>query len=334
MIMFIKSVLSLLTSFACFISSPIFGNFAAGYEPLKDDCNINFAVISDVHMTDESARRDILELGLYDMDKAEDKLDALVMSGDMTDHGNSYQYAALAEAFSKYQPADNIVMAIGNHDTWNDEIDDEHEFSQSKKLFIEYNKTIANRDVDNVYYSTVINGYTFIMMGSEESHTDAYISDEQLAWLDSELTKASADGKPVFVVSHWPLAGTHGLPLAWLDNPLFEDRTELEENDGGFGAQNDEVEAILQKYSNVFFINGHLHNGASKKSVYGYSSVETVGNVTSVNLPCYMFSNTKGSPSTGNGFVFEVYDDEVVIRTRNFTCGAWYTWEVYNVAIK
>ncbi len=334
MIVFLKTVISLLTSVACFLTSFIFGNFNAGYEPLNDGCNLNFAVISDVHMSDDTARRDILKLGLYDMDSAEEKLDALLISGDMTDHGNSDQYDALAEVFSEYQPADNIVLAMGNHDTWNDEIDDEHEFSQSKKLFIEYNKAIADREIENVYYSTVINGYTFIMMSSEASHTDAYISPEQLAWLDTELAKASTDNKPVFVVSHWPLAGTHGLPLTWLDNPLFEDQTELEENDGSFGAQNDEVKAILQKYNNVFFINGHLHNGASKKSIYGYSSVETVDNITSINLPCYMFSNTKGAPVMGNGFVFEVYDDEVVIRTRNFTGGVWYTWDVYNVTLQ
>ncbi len=334
MIAFIKTVISILTTIACMISSPIFGNFNRGYEPLKDDCKINFAVISDIHMTDETARRDMLELGLYDMDKADEKLDAIVMAGDMTDHGNSTHYQMLADAFAKYTPADNIVMAMGNHDTWNNEIDEEHEFSQSKKLFIEYNKTIANRDIENVYYSTVINGYTFIVMSSESNNTDAYISPAQLAWLDSELSKASADNKPVFVVSHWPLAGTHGLPLTWLDNPAFEDTSDLDETDGSFGDQNDEVEAILQQYNNVFFISGHLHNGASDNSIYGYASVETVENVTSINLPSYMYSNTKGSPSNGNGFVFEVYDNEVIIRTRNFSGGVWYTSEVYNITLK
>ncbi len=325
MIVFIKVVLSVLTSIACMLSSFVFGDFAAGYEPVKAECNINFAVISDIHMTDETARRDMLELGLYDMDKAEQKLDALVLAGDTTDMANSKQYALVEEAFSKYTPADNIIMAMGNHDTWNDEDINDDRYIESERLFIEYNKKIAGRDIDKVYYSTTVNGYTFIVLGSEEDHTYGYISSEQLTWLDDELSKASVQGKPIFVISHWPLADTHGLPDSWGSNPA----------DGTF-AENISVDinSILQKYENVFLISGHVHNGAAKESIYGYSSVETYGNVTSINLPSYMYPGIKGSVSNGNGFVFEVYDDEVIIRTRNFSGGVWRTFDVYNAELK
>ncbi len=324
MIVFIKTVLSVLTAVSCMLTSFIFGDFAAGYEPLKDDCKITFGVISDIHMTDETARRDMLELGLYDMDNAEQRLDALVLAGDTTDMANSAQYALVEEAFSKYTPADNIIMAIGNHDTWNNEDINDDRYIESEKLFIEYNKKIADRDIDKVYYSTVVNGYTFIVMGSEDDHTDGYISTEQLSWLDSELSKASLQDKPVFVISHWPLADTHGLPDAWgsdSSDATFAENASVDVNN------------ILQKYKNVFLISGHVHNGTAKESIYGYSSVESYDNLTSVNLPSYMYPGIKGSVSNGNGFVFEVYDDEVVIRTRNFTGGVWYTCEVYNISL-
>ncbi len=333
MVMVLKAVLSVLTSIACFLTSFIFGDFNAGYDPLKEDCSFNFAVISDIHMTEETARRDMLRLGLDDMHNAENKLDALVLSGDMTERARAEQYAMLADAFSGYEPAENIIMSVGNHDTWNDDIDEEHEFSESERLFIEYNKKIADRDIDKVYYSTVIDGYTFISMSSEYNHTDAYISDAQLDWLDAELAKASVSGKPIFVISHWPINGTHGLPRTWLDNPIVEDESELEPDEGGFGEQSDAVEAILNKYKNVFLISGHLHNGVANDSMYGYSSVEKVGNINSVNLPSYMYLGIKGATTNGLGFVFEVYDDEVVIRTRSFTGGVWYTQNVYTVEL-
>lgn len=76
-------------------------------------------------------------------------------------------YERAEEAFSKYSPAENIILAVGNHDTWNDEIDEEHEYEESKKLFIEYNKKIADRELDKFYYSTVVNGYTFIVLGAD-----------------------------------------------------------------------------------------------------------------------------------------------------------------------
>ncbi len=321
----VKSVLSVILSSLCFFFSPVFGNFAGDYSPKKDGCLLNFAVISDIHMTDETARRDMLALGLIDMQQAEAPLDALVLAGDMTDHANRSQYEMLESAFANYTPAENIIMAVGNHDTWCGDVEEEFEFSESKNLFIEYNKKIADRDVDNVYYSTTVNGYTFIMLSSEYNHTDAYISDSQLEWLDGELKKASKSGNPIFVVSHWPINGSHGLPLTWLDNPLTEDTKELEPDDGGFGAQSDQVEAILQKYENIFLISGHLHNGLAENSRFGYSSVEKRGNITSINLPSYMYMGIKGAPSNGLGFQFEVYENEVLIRARCFTAGVWYT---------
>ncbi len=331
MLTFVKSVVSILMSVLCFFFSPVFGDFAADFSPQKDDCKLNFAVISDIHMTDETARRDILALGLLDMQQADTPLDALVMSGDMTERASRVQYDMLESAFSMYTPAKNIIMAVGNHDTWCSDVEDEFEFEESKKLFIEYNKKIADRELDNVYYSTSVNGYTFIMMSSEYNHTDAYISDAQLEWLDAELAKASADGKPIFVVSHWPLAGTHGLPRTWLDNPLAGDVNELEPDEGGFGEQNDEVNSILQKYENVILISGHLHNGIANDSMYGYSSVEKVGKVTSVNLPSYMYLGMKGAVSNGLGFQFEVYENEVIIRARSFSAGIWYTQNEFSV---
>ena len=322
MVAFIKAVLSFLTTIVCTIASPVFGNFAAGYAPSKDNCNLNFAVISDIHMTDETARRDMLALGLYDMDKAEEKLDALILAGDTTDMANSKQYTLVEDAFSKYTPADNIIMALGNHDTWNDENINDYRYIESERLFLEYNKKIANRDIDKVYYSTVVNGYTFLVMGSEYDHTDAYISAEQLDWLHRELNHAGADGKPVFVISHWPLANTHGLPDIWGSDGTFAENISAD------------VENILQNYENVFMISGHIHSGLANNSIRGYSSVETHGNITSVNLPSYMYPGIAGSPSNGNGFVFEVYDDEVIIRARNFSGGVWYTSNVYNIALK
>ncbi len=327
MIIALKTFLSVLMSVLCFCSSLIFGDFAADYEPVKKDCKMQFAVISDIHMTDETARRDILELGLYDMENAESRLDALVLAGDMTDHALAGEYALLAEAFSKYNPSDNIILSIGNHDTWNNEIDSDDRFPESERLFIEYSKIISDRELEKVYYSTEINGYKFIVMSSEGDNTAAYITDKQLMWLDSELTKATAENKPAFVISHWPLENTHGLPGSWGDDP--EDGT-FKDN------RSKDVKAVLEKYENVFLISGHIHNGFAnslERKNYSFSTVEKYGSICSVNLPSYMYVGSRGTVANGTGLVVEVYDDEVVIRARSFTAGVWYTNYVYNIQL-
>lgn len=314
---FVTVVLSLLNIF----TFPMFG-FYAGEDNYRvqdaDEVKLNFAAISDIHMTDEFARVQVLKCGLWDMDHAYDELDALVLAGDLTDHGLEEEYVNLKKAFEPYSPAKEILMAVGNHDTWTDE-DDRYE--PAKENFVKYSKEITGRELTECYYTTEINGYTFIVMASEGTHTAATISDTQLQWLREEMDKASEKGLPIFVISHWPLAETHGLPESWGDE-------EPELLDGSFGDQNYEVEAILKDYENVFLISGHIHNGLvneDQTDVYGYTSVESYGSLHSINLPSYMYMGIRGRVFNGLGYSIEVYEDEVVIRARSFTSGIWYT---------
>ncbi len=294
--------------------------FMGGYKPKEAEPLLTFAAISDVHITVDPARADMLALGLADMEDASHRLNALLFCGDNTDHGYRDQYNLLAQTVAKYDPADEIILAEGNHDTWTSSKD--NDYDPAKALFIEYSKRISGRELTEAYFTTEINGYKFIVMASEYDHTDAYFSDAQLSWLDAELSAAATDGKPVFVISHWPLNGTHGLTKVWT----------LEETDpdtGGMGDQSDAVEAILKKYDNVFLISGHLHNGFSTAltqkldPIFKYTDIETEGSFHSVNLPSYMYPATRGSNFNAQGCVFEVYADKVIVRGRNFAAGAW-----------
>lgn len=322
-IAFIKGMVAVIMSVLNFFF-PVFGDFTAPTVPVKEDCRLNFAAISDLHMTEETARRDMLAFALQDMENSQHSLDALVCAGDLTDHGEKQEWEMLVDAFDDYTPAETIILSQGNHDTWTDE-----SYELSRDYFIEYSEKITGRKIDNVYYSTKVNGYTFIVMGSETDRTSAYISPEQLEWLDNEMAKAAEDGLPIFVISHWPINQSHGLPESWGDD-------EPEPDDGGFGDQSAQVEAILKAYENVFLISGHIHSGftnSTQEDVFGYLSVESHGSFHSVNLPSYMYLNPRGRIANGTGYSFEVYDNEVVIRARSFSAGIWYTDYNYTIEL-
>ena len=322
----IKSFLLVILTVLNVFTSPIFGDYMAKTEPVDpDSCKLNFAAISDIHMTDEALRSMMLEFGLSDMQNSKRRYDALVCAGDLTDHGEVQEWENLAKTFAKYDPANNIILSQGNHDTWTE--DDKYDLA--RKYFIEYNNKISGRETENEYYSTKINGYTFIMLASESDRVAAYISDAQLEWLDAEMEKASQDNLPIFVVSHWPVNQSHGLPETWGEE-------DMEPDDGGFGDQSDAVEAILKKYKNVIMISGHIHSGFVNEDqidIYNYCSVESDGTFHSVNLPSYMYMTMRGRVSNGTGFVFEVYDDTVEIRARSFSAGVWYTDYTYSIPI-
>ncbi len=324
MIAAIKTFLSILMSILNLMSFPIFGDFMAATEPLDpENCKLNFAAISDIHMTDEELRSFMLGFGLHDMENSKQQLDLLVCAGDLTDHGYADEWSMLEKSFAKYSPAKEIILAQGNHDTWTED----EGYDLARDLFIEYNEKITGRKTEHEYYSTKVNGYTFIVLASETDRTAAYISDAQLAWLAAEMETAAKDNLPIFVVSHWPLNQTHGLPETWGDD-------DMEPDDGGIGDQSAAVEEILKKYNNVFMITGHIHSGFSKESqeeINGFVSVESDGSFHSINLPSYMYMTIRGRIANGTGYQLEVYDDRVEVRARSYSAGVWYT--DYNTSI-
>ena len=336
--MFIKvfvKIISMFLTVVMTVSTPlglIEGKKEAKIAHAKEGCGVSFAVISDSHLRGNLKMifQGMLELGLEDMAGAKDRLDAVVFDGDITDGGEIDQWEVFAEAVAGYDIADNKFVVVGNHDTWGPNRDDfTNPDDGVKTTFIHYNKVVSDRDITEMYYSDTVNGYYFIALGSEADHVSATLSDAQLEWFAGEMEKAAATGLPIFVFLHQPVNGTHGLPYNW------ELKKDDPEDEGGIGDQSAQVVEILKQYDNVFFISGHIHGGFKKgASVIGpkYASVEYMENVngnkvTLINLPSYMYFDFihGGHPANGCGWVIEAYDDEVMIRARNFATGTWIT---------
>ncbi len=323
-----KNLVSIILALVNVFNLSVFGNFTSkdSYTAKnEEEILLNFAAISDVHMKEDLARMQMLKCSLFDMANAQSELDALVLTGDITNHGLTEEYENLKKAFEACSPAKDILMAVGNHDTWTD---DDDRYEPAKENFVKYSKEITGRELTECYYSTEINGYTFIVMASEGTNVAAYISDTQLQWLRAEMDKAAEKGLPIFVISHWPIAQSHGLPETWGE----EDEPNI--LDGSLGDQNYAVEEILKDYKNVFMISGHIHNGFvndSQSFLYGYTSVESDGSFHSINLPSFMYPASRGNFMNGCGYSIEVYEEEVVVRARNFTGGVWY--DDYDVTI-
>ena len=286
------------------------GDATAANQPLDpENCKLNFAVVTDVHMKEGIAGLPndlVFHLVMKDFEAADEKYDALVLVGDNTDHGYEGEWERLYNQFKGYDPADNILLAMGNHDTWTR---DGSETRTAKGLFMEYNRKITGKFTGNYYYSTTVNGYPFIFLTSEEDHTDADFSDKQIKWFK----------KPIFVICHWPINMTHGLPVSWGSDD-YDDMT------GGIGEQSAKINKILQKYDNVVMVSGHIHNGVSNaetKVELGYESLEKVGNIWSLNLPMINGINENGDWFPGTSYSIEVYEDEIVFRARNFMTGLW-----------
>lgn len=290
--------------FSVFLAIFISLGWAAGpstEDPIEfknsDDVKLSFVTVSDIHVMGDAFTKFRFESLFKDLSNSDETFNAIVMAGDLTEMGFNCEYKNFFDVLDNQTVTKNLLIATGNHDV-------RYAYKKNKPIIM--NKVEEYLGIDTKgesFYSYDINGYTFIVMGSEKQVFErAYISERQLAFLDGELQKATAEGKPAFVVCHQPLKETHGLPEVW--------------KTGDLGDQSQQVRDVLTKYKNVFYINGHLHDGMYERSVEKLSD-----GVYSINLPTYGKTNDFGVKDRGIGYVVEVYDDEILFTGRNFQKG-------------
>ncbi len=277
----------------------------------KNGANATVAALADPQISNYlTARYNPFDAACEDLSNAGDGVDSLLIAGDIAENGLLCEYQYATDKLSTAN-VDSFMMAVGNHDV---------------RLKVSYKKTVENFtrfnnnlnayvgnddfDIEALHYTYDINGYTFIVLGTDRNEfEESYFNEAQLEWLDSELAKATANGKPAFVVCHQTLKDTHGLPDTW-NSPI--------DAAGTVGEQNDELREIMNKYNNVIMISGHLHTGLGE---YTY---EKIDNFHSVNLPSTTIVNKDGDyNNAGTGFMIEIYDNHVLFRARDFAQGIY-----------
>jgi len=238
--------------------------------------------------------------------------DALLMAGDIADYGFKSEYKRFFDVLDKQKVISNLLLTIGNHDA-------RAIFKRNSKIVMDKVDSYLGTDSKGkTYYSYDINGYTFIVLCTEKRMLEkASLTKAQIDFLDKELARGTKDGKPVFVMCHQAFKFTHGLPEVW--------------KTGDMGEESDEVRAVMEKYKNVFFINGHLHGGIFEKTM---ETLNEENNVYSLSVPGYRKENNFGITDCGTGYYGEVYDDRVVFTARKFISGEYIEGDYTKFEIK
>ena len=257
------------------------------------------ALLADSQIWANSDRHWTFMAACEDIQNNAAAIDAVVLAGDLTESGDDPTDQVVIDLLAGLS-VDKKIIASGNHDV-------RLNYSHTMDRFIQDVNTLGAADytVEKPYYRVEVNGYVFVVLGSEKQRMEkAYISDEQLAFLDESLALGTEDGKPVFVICHQPLSNTHGLPGIW--------RT------GDLGEQSEKIISILKKYDNVFFLSGHTHSGFG-----GYTYDDSIPGVHLVNIPPVGKKASRSYEAAGQGIVMQVYEDRVEFKSRNFADGLW-----------
>ncbi len=265
---------------------------------------MSFIALGDTQVCNYNPTREkALIASVEDISNSSCPVNALVVAGDIAENGFQDEYDRVYDDLKK-TGIKNFIFSAGNHDIRL------RDYEQCSERFLNLQNSLnpADKAVDKLYYTYKVNGCTFIVMASERSDfEDATITIRQTKWLKEQLDIAAVDGKPVFVVLHYPLKDTHGLPDTW-SNSLWES--------GSIGDDSDTVLEILNEYDNVILITGHLHTG------FGQFSYEKIGNIDSVNVPSIGIKNKDGDYNdNGTGYFVEVSPSQVLFRARDFAKG-------------
>ena len=265
-------------------------------------CQLNFAVLSDSHIEgNNTTRYKVFARCLKDVKRNQRGEDAVVFLGDNTMNGNNTENMLFHGTVSLLLKNQKVLPVLGNHDIGNGEGD----YAQLQSRWYAYTEAFFDKKLTTPYYYDVIDGYYFIVLGTEEHSSNTMeMSDDQLEWLRFTLEDADRSGKPVFVFSHHPERASYRI------DPEY-----------AYTLTN-----ILTAYAedhDLFYFSGHTHRPLTRSSFSSYY------NFPEISLPRVTeLTGDKDNEvysGTGYGVEVEVYENEVVVRGRNFYTGEWAT---------
>lgn len=219
---------------------------------------VRFAVVSDVHIsdnsegviTDHSRSERLADLFKDSYEYAEscsyDRLDAVVVVGDMTGGGADVEYREFnAVCDENIKDGTELLVMLGNHEF----ID--YRDTDPTVAYTKY-REFVNEEVDR---HVTINGYHFVTCSYSD---DAKTFSTKKDWLREQLDAATADtpDKPVFVFQHPQPFGTVYGSVNW---------------------GNTEVASIFPSYPQVIDFSGHSHYAPTDPRSIWQGSYTAVG---------------------------------------------------------
>ena len=295
---FLRAVAAVITFFMLIPAGQ--GNTGQYDVKSPETCRLNFSVLSDSHIEGNNyARYKVFANSLQNVKRNKSGNDAVVFLGDNTMNCQNIENLLFHGAVSAILPDEKILPVIGNHDLGNGEGD----YKTLQSRWYDYTGAFFGRQLEHPYYYEVIDGYYFIVLGPESQGVyGMYISDEQYEWLEDVLAEAAKGDKPVFVFSHYPA-------------------DDAEDAEGNPSSRLADILTAFNREHSIFSFVGHTH-----MPLYLFWSFHDDG-YPEIYLPRLTQLAGNGDneiyDESGVGVEVEVYDNEVIVRGRNFYKGEW-----------
>ena len=223
---------------------------------------LRFAVTSDIHVTTADGRQAkrtadmITQMNNYAANGADgyNKLDAILIAGDLTDNGKASEYNVVSDIFTNnVKSGTKLVLAMGNHD-WNTL---KGESRDKFEMIFGNGATMMD---------SVIGGYHFITIYADSNNGWEYT--QELSSQADKLIKAAiadtGEDKPVFVIQH----------IGNVDTAVGT----CSPSDAKANTASKILANMQSKYDNLVVFSGHTHFPANDEcSIYQdkFTSINT-----------------------------------------------------------
>lgn len=281
-------------------------------EPLPTGPLMSYFILSDLHISSgDTLTGKKLRQALDDITHFDGPVDAIMLTGDLTDTGTEQDYKELRSIVSEYK-LPPVHANMGNHDYYSIWINKANNWDQaavpngksdamsreSFKKFFGY-KSLYN-DFTTKGHSILLLSQEAYVQEKPEVGEGAWYSDEQLAWFKERVKSLYQPGRPLFVMTHQPLPpnGTDGGSHQLIRAIKFRE--------------------TLKPYKNVFVFCGHRHqdfqNGTAHyvQESFHYFHNASVGRT--LNRAYQQEAKNKVQ-----GIYVQVFADKVVVRGREFS---------------
>lgn len=295
-----------------FLPRALWANYEATATEQGNDVVLRCCVMSDVHFNGKADSKETkrfkrsLEF-MYDYSAAQPykNFDALVVVGDMSNHGTENEIGLFKKAMDEgIRPGTDTFLCMGNHEF----------YGGNPQLWQSIFGVEPNRHYDR-------NGYRFIAISPEKGTMSNGDYLYKVDWLKKELDEARAldPDKPIFVFQHYPISPTVYGGRGYDD----------------WGAE--DLYDTLQAYPTVINFSGHTHYPINNPRC-AWQGCFTAFGTGSLSYLCHghegnRFTEAQANDSLyGQFYVMEVRrDNSVVLKPYDLTTESFFD-VVYYVA--
>ena len=275
-------------------STSVFGDIPSALKVATSTYQNTIQVFSDIHIESKytCANYNSHFLSNLNLIKNYDhETSGMVFVGDTANTGSPNNYNLIYEYIdSVFENRPTMYPIVGNHEL---------------QYFDDYNEAIetykTHTGMPGAYFSFELAGFKCFALGSEDTTTHGYMSNNQLNWFKTEIQKLDKNEK-IMIFMHQGIYNTVSGTLpghGW----------------HGLNTSTSGIRNVIKNYPNAFVFSGHSHQDLNCEQTSLFGAGEEA-NYINCGSSAYVLNDEREQDYGSTGYFVDIYEDYMILRGR------------------